>query len=162
VSKAEFFVVRRGATALPNSLIHDSGLSYAALALLTACLSLPAGTQTGYRQLKGRGFGEQVTRNGLRELQERNLRFRFRIRRSGQLRELTIVTDTPMSVNDARAEIAARMRAGALSGGEIIECPSHPDPFPDRENVGGGHLRKPVDNDRASACRGTVTRGAFF
>ena len=48
-SKAEFFVVRRGATALPNSLIHDSGLSYAALALLTVCLSLPAGAQAGYR-----------------------------------------------------------------------------------------------------------------
>lgn len=67
-----------------------------------------------------------------------------------------------MSVNDVRAETAARMRAGALSGGEIIECLSHPDPFPDRENVGGGHLRKSVDNDRASACRGMVTRGAFF
>ena len=149
-SKAEFFVVRRGATALPNSLIHDSGLSYAALALLTVCLSLPAGAQAGYRQLKGRGFGEQVTRNGLRELEERNLRFRFRIRRSGQLRELTIVTDTPMSVDEARAEIVARMRAGALSGGEIVECPSHPDPSPDKENDGNGQTRKPVDNGRAS------------
>lgn len=39
MSKAEFFVVRCGATALPNGLIHDSGLSYAALALLTACVS---------------------------------------------------------------------------------------------------------------------------
>lgn len=148
-SKAEFFVVRRGATALPNSLIHDSGLSYAALALLTVCLSLPAGAQAGYRQLKGRGFGEQVTRNGLRELEERNLRFRFRIRRSGQLRELTIVTDTPMSVDQARAEIVARMRAGALSGGEIVECPSHPQPSPDEGNADGCQARKPVDNARA-------------
>lgn len=148
-SKAEFFVVRRGATALPNSLIHDSGLSYAALALLTVCLSLPAGAQAGYRQLKGRGFGEQVTRNGLRELEERNLRFRFRIRRSGQLRELTIVTDTPMSVDEARAEIVARMRAGALSGGEIVECPSHPQPSPDEGNADGCQARKPVDNARA-------------
>lgn len=149
MSKAEFFVVRRGATALPNSLIHDSGLSYAALALLTVCLSLPAGAQAGYRQLKGRGFGEQVTRNGLRELEERNLRFRFRIRRSGQLRELTIVTDTPMGVDEARAEIVARMRAGALAGGEIVECPSHPQPSPDEGNADGCQARKPVDNARA-------------
>lgn len=62
----EYFVVRRGATALPNSLIHDTSLSYAALALLAVCLSLPAGARVGYRQLMGRGFGEQVTRNTLR------------------------------------------------------------------------------------------------
>lgn len=54
--KGDFFVVRKGATAVPNSLIHNKDLSYQALALALVSLSMPAGAKVGYRQLKGAGW----------------------------------------------------------------------------------------------------------
>lgn len=125
--KADFFVVRRGATGVPNALIHDRDLSYPALALAIVMLALPAGAPAGYRVLKGRGFGESTTRKALKELEEKNLRFRFRIRRAGQLRELTVVSDSPLTVEEAREEILGRMRLQAMVAVEVVGCVSHPE-----------------------------------
>ncbi|MFT3944340.1 MAG: hypothetical protein QM705_11050 [Ancrocorticia sp.] len=125
--KSDFFVVRRGATGVPNALIHDKELSYPALVLAIVMLALPAGAPTGYRALKGRGFGESTTRKALRELEEKNLRFRFRIRRGGQLRELTVVSDTPLTIEEAREEILGRMRLQAMVESEVVGCVSHPE-----------------------------------
>ncbi len=156
----DFFVVRRGAVAVPNKLVHDRELSYAALALLIVCLGLPAGAKAGYRQLKGRGLGEAAVRRGLAELEDRHLRFRFRTRHTGQLKDLTLVSYEPITVEEALAEIHDRIARGAFEG-EVVGCSSHPDEFaalvdnsetdsyPQAESVEVSPL--PVDN---SDCRG--------
>lgn len=123
---AEFFVVRKGATAVPNSLIHDKTLSYQALALALVSLSMPAGSKVGYRQLAGRGMGEAATRKGLLELEQHHLRFRFRTRREGKIRDLTVVSDVPLSILEAYAEIIRRVSYSAMGRVESVACVSHP------------------------------------
>ncbi|WP_129288856.1 hypothetical protein [Trueperella pyogenes] len=124
--KGDFFVVRKGATAVPNSLIHNKDLSYQALALALVSLSMPAGAKVGYRQLKGRGLGEAATRKALLELEEHHLRFRFRTRHEGKIRDVTVVSDVPLTVGQARAEIVQRVSNQALSSREVLACVSHP------------------------------------
>ncbi|ADH93381.1 hypothetical protein [Arcanobacterium haemolyticum] len=130
----DFFVVRRGATAVPNSLVHNKELSYAALGLIVLCLSLPAGAKVGYRELAGRGLGQKATRAALKELEGLNYRFRFQHRRDGQIRELTIISDVPLTPAEA-FEDAERMMIGlGFTTSEIVSCPSHPDfAIPGRE-----------------------------
>lgn len=123
----DFFVVRRGATAVPNQLVHNKDLSYAALALLLVTLSLPPGARAGYRELTGRGMGEKATRQALRELESMNYRFRFTHRRQGQLRDLTIVSDVPLRPADAFAEAQRMMLAGGFAESMITACSSHPE-----------------------------------
>ena len=65
---SDYFVVKRGATALANAVIHDPDLSKDALVLLLIMLTLPPGTPMGYRDLMGRGHGETVTRRAMAEL----------------------------------------------------------------------------------------------
>lgn len=125
--KGDFFVVRKGATAVPNSLIHNKDLSYQALALALVSLSMPAGAKVGYRQLKGRGLGEAATRKALLELEEHHLRFRFRTRVEGKIRDLTVMSDTPLTVEEAYEEILARLERRALPGIDVVACVSHPD-----------------------------------
>lgn len=123
----DFFVVRRGATAVPNQLVHNKDLSYAALALLVVSLSMPPGARVGYRDLVGRGLGEKVTRQALKELETLNYRFRFTHCRQGQRRDLTIVSDVPISPEDAFVEAQRMMLAGGFIESQIVACPSHPD-----------------------------------
>lgn len=122
---SDFFVVRRGSVAIPNAVVHDKTLSYAALALLTVCLALPDGAPTGYRALVGRGFGEHTTRKALLELEAHDLRFRFRTRRAGQLRTLTIISDMPMSPAEALTALMEMMTRGGAPVSEIVACESH-------------------------------------
>ncbi|MGB4636061.1 MAG: hypothetical protein WBH73_08820 [Arcanobacterium sp.] len=123
----DFFAVRRGATAVPNSLVHNKELSYQALALLVVVLSMPPGARVGYRDLKGRGMGEKATRMALRELEELNYRFRFTHRREGKLRDLTVVSDVPLTPSEAMSEAQQMMKQIGLPGSRIVACPSHPD-----------------------------------
>lgn len=143
---ADFFVVRRSSTALSNKVIHNPNLSFPALGLLMASLALPPNAPAGYRAFLGRGLGEKAVRKSLRELEEMNHRFRFRIRREGQLRELTIVSDTPITKDEARAEIVALMAADAVKKAQIGDCVSHPEPKLSTE----APAPEPVDNDRAA------------
>lgn len=69
-ANTDFFVVRKGATAVPNGLVHNKKLSWASLGLIVYCLSLPTGARVGYRELQGRGLGEKATRKALVELEE--------------------------------------------------------------------------------------------
>lgn len=123
----DFFVVRRGATAVPNQLVHNKDLSYAALALLVVSLSMPPGARVGYRELTGRGMGEKATRQALKELETLNYRFRFTHRRNGMLRDLTIVSDEPLTPAEAFAEAEQMMIAGGFAESVITACSSHPD-----------------------------------
>lgn len=99
----------------------------ASLGLIVYCLSLPTGARVGYRELQGRGLGEKATRKALIELEELSYRFRFKHRRQGRIRELTIVADTPLTPGVAYAAALELMRAGGFVDSEIISCASHPD-----------------------------------
>lgn len=125
---SEFFVIRRSSTALSNAVIHDSNLSFAALGLLMVSLSLPPNAPCGYRAFLGWGMGEKAVRKALKELEELNYRFRFRLRREGQLREVTVVADTPITKDEAHAEVVAMMNAGVVKQATISTCVSHPEP----------------------------------
>ena len=143
---SDFFVVRRSSTALSNKVIHNQDLSFPALGLLMASLALPPNAPAGYRAFLGRGMGEKAVRTALRELETMNHRFRFRIRREGQIRELTIVSDAPISKDEARAEIVAMMSSGAVPNAQIGECVSHPEP----KLSTGPESQEIVDNHRAA------------
>ncbi|QJC22519.1 hypothetical protein [Arcanobacterium buesumense] len=130
----DFFVVRRGATAVPNTLVHNKELSYAALGLIVLCLSLPPGAKVGYRELAGRGLGQKATRAALKELEALNYRFRFQHRRDGQIRELTIISDVPLTPAEAFEDAEKMMIGLGFTTSEIVSCPSHPDfAIPGRE-----------------------------
>lgn len=125
----EYFAVRRGATALPNSMIFNRALTYDALALATVSLSLPPNAPVGYRDLMGRDMGEHRARKALALLEAEHYRFRFRTRASGQIRELVVMFDTPVSVGEALCEIQGRMDSGAITARQVVGCPSHPGEF---------------------------------
>ena len=54
---SEYFVVRRGATALRNEVVFDERISYAALGILARALASAPGMHLGYRAFAGRGMG---------------------------------------------------------------------------------------------------------
>lgn len=132
MSKDGYFLVRRGSTAVSNKLIHDKSLSYATLGVLMACLAMPDEAVKGYRQLTGRGLGEHATRRALRELEDHRLRFRFRIRSGGRLRDVVIVSDAPIEVDEAMGIVVTAMKDGTMISGPIVDCPSHPGFFPEK------------------------------
>lgn len=132
MSKDGYFLVRRGSTAVSNKLIHDKSLSYATLGVLMACLAMPDEAVKGYRQLTGRGLGEHATRRALRELEDHRLRFRFRVRSGGRLRDVVIVSDAPIEVDEAMGIVVAAMKDGTMTSGPIVDCPSHPGFFPEK------------------------------
>lgn len=102
---SEFFVVRRGSTSLGNRIIL-SGLSYEAIGLLMTELTLRPGTPLGYREMEGRGAGRRRIQSAHAELEAAGLRHRFLVRSSGGvLRTVTVVTDDPMTGEEALAEI---------------------------------------------------------
>lgn len=115
---SDYFVVKRGATALPNAVIHDPDLSKDALVLLLIMLTLPPGTPMGYRDLMGRGHGETVTRRAMAELESRGLRWRMLVRRDGKLRTITMVYDEP---TDEAQAVEDAERATGLA---VISCAS--------------------------------------
>ena len=115
---SDYFVVKRGATALANAVIHDPDLSKDALVLLLIMLTLPPGTPMGYRDLMGRGHGETVTRRAMAELESRGFRWRVLVRRDGKLRTITMVYDEPTDESQA-VEDAAR-----ATGLDVISCAS--------------------------------------
>lgn len=134
----EYFAVRRGATALPNSMIFNRALTYDALALATVSLSLPPNAPVGYRDLMGRDMGEHRARKALALLEAEHYRFRFRTRASGQIRELVVMFDTPVSVGEALCEIQGRMESGAITARQVVACPSHPAEFTPAAPAGAG------------------------
>lgn len=132
MSRDGYFLVRRGSTAVSNKLIHDKSLSYATLGVLMACLAMPDEAVKGYRQLTGRGLGEHATRRALRELEDHHLRFRFRVRSGGRLRDVVIVSDAPIEVDEAMGIVVAAMKDGTMTSGPIVDCPSHSGFFPEK------------------------------
>lgn len=147
----EYFAVRRGATALPNSMIFNKALSYDALALATVSLSLPPNAPVGYRDLMGRDMGEHRARKALALLEAEHYRFRFRTRASGQIRELVVMFDTPVSVGEALCEIQGRMESGAITARQVVACPSHPGEFTRTAPAGEFDMEDEVHLDEAPA-----------
>lgn len=150
---SEFFVVRRSSTALSNRVIHDKELSFPALGLLMASLSLPPNAPSGYRAFLGRGMGEKAVRSALKELEEHDYRFRFRVRREGKIRDVTLVSDAPITVGEAQSEVVGMMTAGVVQRGKICGCLSHPetaDSSAEDQEASPETVPEPVDNHRAA------------
>ncbi len=130
MSEGKTFVVRRGTTALPNRTVYDDRLSYAALGMLAVLLARPDGSPSGYRDLQGRGLGQDATLKALRELDQAGYRHLWR-RAGGRGRIVTdvIVSEEPMSDDEARAAITARSGQVALlslsSGSTVRRIPTH-------------------------------------
>lgn len=124
------FVVRRGTTALPNRTVYDERLSYASLGLLAVLLARPDGAPSGYRDLQGRGLGQDATLKALRELDEAGYRHLWR--RSGARGRIVtdvIVSEDPMTDDEARARLEERAGQAGLwavsSGSTVRGIPPH-------------------------------------
>ena len=112
---SEYFVVRKGATALPNEVVWDSSISYGALGILARALSTAPGADLGYRAFAGRGMGEKAVRAALGELEEAGYRHRFTVRREGgRIRTVTVFSDVSIGRSTALSELPEEQRAGVV------------------------------------------------
>lgn len=158
----EFFVVRRGATAVPNATVWNKKLSIQALGVLALLLSMPPGAPMGYRALLGRGMGRDLLLRCFRELEESGYRWRFYDRQgSGRLVTVVGVFDVPVCEVEAR-EALELARGGALGAvcsagsgegkqetGPSSEQEGEPDPV---ERLGDGAVGESHD------CKGVTVR----
>lgn len=112
---SEYFVVRKGATALPNEVVWDSSISYGALGILARALSTAPGADLGYRAFAGRGMGEKAVRAALGELEEAGYRHRFTVRREGgRIRTVTVFSDVSIGRATALSELPEEQRVGVV------------------------------------------------
>lgn len=130
---SDYFVVRRGATALPNGTVWDERVSFAALGILARALATPPGAHLGYRAFSGRGMGEKAVRAAMRELEAAGYRHRFPVRGAGgRLRTVTVFSDVAISEEEALEEyVSAEDRARVVGR-------RRPDDDPDDGPGGGG------------------------
>ena len=129
---SDYFVVRRGATALPNGTVWDERIGFAALGILARALATPPGAHLGYRAFSGRGMGEKAVRAAMRELEAAGYRHRFPVRGDGgRLRTVTVFSDVAISEEEALEEyVSAEDRARVVPR-------RRPDDGPDGEGCGG-------------------------
>lgn len=101
------FVVRRGATTLPDAAARDGRIGFAALGILARALATPPGAHLGYRAFSGRGMGEKAVRAAMRELEAAGYCHRLSVRdAAGRARAVTVFSDVPISEEEALAEYA--------------------------------------------------------
>ena len=133
---SDYFVVRRGATALPNGTVWDERIGFAALGILVRALATPPGAHLGYRAFSGRGMGEKAVRSAMRELEAAGYRHRFPVRGDGgRLRTVTVFSDVAISEEEALAEyVSAEDRARVVGRRRPDD---DPDDGPDGEGCGG-------------------------
>ena len=133
---SDYFVVRRGATALPNGTVWDERIGFAALGILARALATPPGAHLGYRAFSGRGMGEKAVRAAMRELEAAGYRHRFPVRGDGgRLRTVTVFSDVAISEEEALAEyVSAEDRARVVGRRRPDD---DPDDGPDGEGCGG-------------------------
>ena len=138
---SDYFVVRRGATALPNQTVWDERIGFAALGILVRALATPPGAHLGYRAFSGRGMGEKAVRSAMRELEAAGYRHRFPVRGDGgRLRTVTVFSDVAISEEEALAEyVGAEDRARVVGRRRPDDGPGDgPDAGPDAGSGGGG------------------------
>ena len=110
-SSSEYFVVRKGATALRNEVVWDARISYGALGILVRALATAPGAPLGYRAFTGRGMGEKAVRAALGELEAAGYRHRLRWRDDqGRWRTLTVVSDVVLTRAQVLAELPQEQR----------------------------------------------------
>ena len=133
---SDYFVVRRGATALPNGTVWDERIGFAALGILARALATPPGAHLGYRAFSGRGMGEKAVRAAMRELEAAGYRHRFPVRGAGgRLRTVTVFSDVAISEEEALEEyVSAEDRARVVPRRRPDDGP---DDGPDGEGCGG-------------------------
>lgn len=151
----EFFLVKRGSTALPNTTVLDPELTFQALGVLTTALAIPPGKPMGYRVFVGmrRGMGEDAVRKALNLLTDLGYRHQFKARVKGQYRTLTVISDERISENDALTEIETR-------GGYDVIIPNSPKPgFNSTTPESSKPAKKPVSAQTKGVCAGQTMPG---
>lgn len=151
---SDYFVVRRGATALPNGTVWDERIGFAALGILARALATPPGAHLGYRAFSGRGMGEKAVRSAMRELEAAGYRHRFPVRGDGgRLRTVTVFSDVAISEEEALAEyVGAEDRARVVGRRRPDDGP---DDGPDAGPGGGGSSGGPSGSGPASGGGGS-------
>lgn len=151
---SDYFVVRRGATALPNGTVWDERIGFAALGILARALATPPGAHLGYRAFSGRGMGEKAVRAAMRELEAAGYRHRFPVRGDGgRLRTVTVFSDVAISEEEALAEyVGAEDRARVVGRRRPDEDPGD---GPDAGPGGGGSSGGPSGSGPASGGGGS-------
>lgn len=151
---SDYFVVRRGATALPNGTVWDERIGFAALGILARALATPPGAHLGYRAFSGRGMGEKAVRSAMRELEAAGYRHRFPVRGDGgRLRTVTVFSDVAISEEEALAEyVGAEDRARVVGRWRPDDDPGD---GPDAGPGGGGSSGGPSGSGPASGGGGS-------
>lgn len=151
---SDYFVVRRGATALPNRTVWDERIGFAALGILARALATPPGAHLGYRAFSGRGMGEKAVRAAMRELEAAGYRHRFPVRGDGgRLRTVTVFSDVAISEEEALAEyVGAEDRARVVGRRRPDDDPGD---GPDAGPGGGGSSGGPSGSGPASGGGGS-------
>lgn len=151
---SDYFVVRRGATALPNGTVWDERIGFAALGILARALATPPGAHLGYRAFSGRGMGEKAVRSAMRELEAAGYRHRFPVRGDGgRLRTVTVFSDVAISEEEALAEyVGAEDRARVVGRRRPDDDPGD---GPDAGPGGGGSSGGPSGSGPASGGGGS-------
>ena len=141
----DYFVVRKGATALRNEVVYNPNLSYAAVGVLARALAAPPGAPLGYRAFVGRGLGEKAVRAVMRELEDAGHRWQFRVKKAdGSLRTLTVFADVPMTMDEARAEVRS------MGAGFVLDCSTQTERLRRSDRAATGAAR--ADQARCSAA----------
>lgn len=164
----DFYLAKRGSSAIPNQTIWDKELSLPALTLLLLASAVPPGTPMGYEFFTklDRGYGRPTVQKALRELNDRGYRWQFTVRRGGRVRTITMVSPEPISENDALIEFEEMRRnpRTSFTFDFIIACintgTKYNQPKRDKatpESVSAGHpglqvsvVHKPVPQENAS------------
>lgn len=164
---SEYFLVKRGSTALANRVVLDKTLSFTALGVLATLLALPPEAPKGYRALLGRGLGEKAVRNALTELADHGFRHQFRTRTTGgQLRTVTVISDEPIDEDQARQVVRARNAGYVLPTKQAAE-ETPQNPRSDRAATGAARsdlhvyntqVEEKQDEDPPTEPRSTVPR----
>lgn len=147
----EYFVVRRGATAVRSETVHDKSLSLMALGLLMVMLSMPDGARLGYRAFLGRGHGEKAVRAAMRELEAGGYRWRFQTRNAGQIRTMTVVFDLPVSLDQAWESVRR------IPGRDVESCLTESAAKTDTANRAESGAARSDKGKRAAGESGTQT-----
>lgn len=103
MSAGRGWVKRRGNVSVPNETVWDDRLSWGALGILVAALGKPDGASHGYRAYMKRGMGETAARKALKELDDAGYRHMFRRSTGKGFVFDTILSETPISSQEAHA-----------------------------------------------------------
>lgn len=121
MSGGKTWVRRRGNVSIPNETVYDDRLSYAALGVLVAALGKPNGASHGYRSIMKRGLGQVAAQKALKELDEAGYRHMFRRSTGKGFVFDTIISEVPISSQEAHAWYRKQVEAEDAPKGSKVK-----------------------------------------